>query len=511
MKGWQDLGVVDTIYEDEHEDSSTSCSLSPILSSPPTPLHSRIEAWSLARGHKADMVIHVQSTCFHLHKDPLVSKSRYLKGRLRDKITEITLSPPLNVTAEAFSTVVNFCYGAHVVITPFNVAALRTAAALLEMTDDSDLRDGNLCHITEMYFRRAVIVNVERTLIVLRSCLELLPESETTSSLLSRCIEALDSVNGDDGIVCWMDDVKAVRPENFQIIVNSMSRRFTRSHDLLYGFVDQYFEEHNGKITEEQKSQACSSINCNKLSPQILVHAVQNPRMPLRFLVRSMLVEQLNTRCSIVSATSANCYHHHHDPHPNSNKKKKKKQQTDDAITLGAILQRDAALSQVAQLKAAMEATNSRIKSLENDLNGMKNLLHESERKLSILDSKSASFHRVNLDTNRIQREERGSISSGSFRFMGYKQVAGGESFSSPNGSDDRVSNTPRADRKYIGRKLMKGLKSVFRVSKQDSENKIGNKVDQNVGEDHGGEDDVDVVVVRDDRPSHRRSQSSHV
>ncbi|KAK6923962.1 NPH3 domain [Dillenia turbinata] len=397
----------------------------------------------------------------------MVSKSRYLKGRLSDKITEIALFPPLNITAETFSAVINFCYGAHVVITPFNVAALRIAAELLEMTDDDDLRDGNLCHITETYFRRAVIVNVEHTLIVLRSCLDLLPESETTSCLVSRCIEALDSVDGGNGVVCCIDDIKTVGPENFQIIVDSMNRRFTRNHDLLYGFVDQYFKEHNGKITEEQKSQACSSINCNKLSPQILMHAVQNPRMPLRFLVRSMLVEQLYARRSTISATSANRHHHHHEPRPNSNNnsKKKKKQQTDDAITLGAILQRDAAMRQVAQLKAAMEATSSRIKSLENDLNGMKNLLHESERKLSILDSRSASFHHVRLDTSRIHREERGSISSGSCRFMDYKQLVGESS--SPYGLDDRAS-TPRADRKYIGRKLIKGLKSVFRVSKQD-------------------------------------------
>ena len=53
MKHWGNLGVIETIYEEEeeeeeedYENSSTSPSLSPSdLSSPPTPFHSRVEAW----------------------------------------------------------------------------------------------------------------------------------------------------------------------------------------------------------------------------------------------------------------------------------------------------------------------------------------------------------------------------------------------------------------------------------------------------------------------------------
>lgn len=43
---WQNLGAVDTIYEEDYEFSSSS-SLSPPLSPPPPPphLHSRVEQW----------------------------------------------------------------------------------------------------------------------------------------------------------------------------------------------------------------------------------------------------------------------------------------------------------------------------------------------------------------------------------------------------------------------------------------------------------------------------------
>ncbi|GMJ08049.1 hypothetical protein like AT3G49900 [Hibiscus trionum] len=67
MKPWRNLGVVETIYEEEAYDDDDGDSPS-LLSSPPSPLHSRVEAWSSAMGCKTDVLIHVQGTAFHLHK-----------------------------------------------------------------------------------------------------------------------------------------------------------------------------------------------------------------------------------------------------------------------------------------------------------------------------------------------------------------------------------------------------------------------------------------------------------
>ncbi|XP_010550305.1 PREDICTED: adenylyl-sulfate kinase 4, chloroplastic isoform X2 [Tarenaya hassleriana] len=77
MKGWTNLGVVDTIYEEEDNgysssssSSSSSLSLQRIdLSSPSPPLKSRLqEIWSLARDSAPDVLVHVKGTSFHLHK-----------------------------------------------------------------------------------------------------------------------------------------------------------------------------------------------------------------------------------------------------------------------------------------------------------------------------------------------------------------------------------------------------------------------------------------------------------
>ncbi|GLU13444.1 hypothetical protein SLE2022_300800 [Rubroshorea leprosula] len=448
---WGKLGVVDTIYEEEDYDrrssSSSSPSLSRSLSSPPSPLHCRIEAWSLTTGRKTDVLIHVQGTSFRLHKDPLSSRSIYLRRKLTDQ-SEITLSPPLNITAETFSLVADFCYGTGLALTPFNVAALRLAAELLQMTETAGEGDENLKQITESYFRRILAVNGEYASIVFKSCLALLPEAETTGFLISRCVEALCLTEDGDGVECCLDDVLSLHAEDFKIVAESMNQRFAR-HDVLYRIVDFYLEEHNAKITEAQKTQICNSIDCNKLSPQILLHVVQNPRMPLRFIVRAMLVEQLNTRRSIFSAANHKSRSHGRQP-------------SREIITLGAILQRDAAMREAAQLKEAMTATSSRLEDLEKQVQGMKILLQDTEQERerpvdpsrNFLDSqRSISFHYGS--ENKIEIEHHRAAGSASFRLPG--RAAAGSSLE--NSCDDM--STPRT-KKNIAQRLIKGLRSAL-------------------------------------------------
>lgn len=161
-----------------------------------------------------------------------------MKRQLTD-LSELTLSPPLNITAETFSLVANFCYGAQIVITPFNVVALRIASELLQMTDvdGEDLR-----HLTESYFSRVMVADQEYALIVFRSCLTLLPEAETTAFMVSRCIEALTlTLEAYGGLVSLLDGVMTLRAEDFEIVVESMQLRFA-SHDVVYEMVDHYLK-----------------------------------------------------------------------------------------------------------------------------------------------------------------------------------------------------------------------------------------------------------------------------
>ncbi|XP_058010421.1 BTB/POZ domain-containing protein At3g49900 isoform X2 [Hevea brasiliensis] len=464
---------------------------------------------SQATGKQTDVLIYVQGTCFHLHKEPLASRSTYLKRQLTE-LSEITL--PLNITAETFALVADFCYGTHVVLTPFNVAALRTAAEVLGMTDNK--RDENLRQITEKYFRRVIVVNRELAQIVFGSCLRLLPEAETTAFLLSRCVEALSDDGSEmDRVV---DDIIDLAADEFEIVAETMHFRFT-CHDVLYRIVDLYIQEHSGKITEEQKMEICNFIDCEKLSPQLLIHAVQNPRLPLRFIVRAMLIEQLNTRRAIFTSTAAatnHCAPQHHEEN--------------EVITLGSILQRDAAVREAAQLKEEMDATNSRIESLEKELAGMKKLLQKSEKETSLMEkkllvgsekersimglrrrklereersvmgsSRSASFHYGSTDA-KIERGERGSTSFAGFRLGVRGAKTGGSSH----------EDSPRSKKNIgIGMGLIRRLKSTLWVSKSASKSHTKNKI---LSKEDGTavkaeNEDVSETTQQNEEASHKR------
>ncbi|KAI5439454.1 BTB/POZ domain-containing protein At3g49900 [Lathyrus oleraceus] len=478
MKGWNQFGVIETIYEEEREFSSTSSSsLSPSFSSSPPSLHSTINAWSVDSGCETDVLIRVEGTCFRLHKERFISKSSYLKRHLKG-LSDFTLSPPLNITSETFATVAEFCYGRKIRLTSRNVAAVITAAELLGMREG---RDGevNLRDVAESYFQRIVCVD---GFTVLRSCLSLFPEAETTAALGSRCIEAViwETDGGDDVDESVLDVVVEMEPRDFQMVCYSLNARLL-NHDVLYKLVDLYLKENKyGKqITDEQKTEICNSIDCTKLSPRTLVECVQNPTMPLRFIVRAILVEHLTTRRSITEAattTTAVC---------------NAQQQTEvQRTSLREFLQRDATRRQTEQMKEAMKLTHSRIQSLERELNGMKKFLQdhqaeeerekekEKEHMNNVLNSeRSASFHFVPIDENsKIQRGGRGSVSSSGFVLdnmikKNNEMVRYKYNVNSSEGSCHDRNVTPKNVTSFRHR-FITGLKNTFKISNSSSNSK---------------------------------------
>lgn len=233
----------------------------------------------------------------------------------------------------------------------------------------------------------------------------------------------------------------------------------------------------------------CNYIDCTILSSQVLIHAVQNPRMPLRFVVQAMFIEQLNTRRSIFSAADQ---HNHH------------KHQKEDPDTLGAIIQRDAALSQVAQLKTAMNTTNSRIQSLEKELSGMRKRLQDSENSRNSIDSGRSQSFRFSSE-NKIEKGQIGSVSSASFRIISSK----GHRAAGSTSSDQELSDRSPLAEKKLGRRLIDGLKSALRVSNLVSKKNMDSNGAGKFGDGKNVTKkyevgDGDVVVIKKDVPYHR-------
>lgn len=215
-----------------------------------------------------------------------------------------------------------------------------------------------------------------------------------------------------------------------------------------------------GSLREEEKIQMCNYIDCSILSPKLLMHAVQNPRMPLRFVVQAMFLQQLNTRHSIISSAAGH-----------RGGRARKEPPAAAVATLGAILKKDAAQRQVSQLKAVMTATSSRIQTLEEELTGMRQLLGQPQ-------SRSASFRFSSEDANKLQRGQLGSISS-----LSYRDVA------------------PSTHEVNFGRRLMNGLRSAFRLQKNKAERKEATGNGDALGE-------RDVIIIRKNQAFHKRSRS---
>ena len=57
-----------------------------------------------------------------------------------------------------------------------------------------------------------------------------------------------------------------------------------------------YFVQAHPQLSQEEKTSVCKYLNCQKLSQEVCVEAVQNEFMPLRLIVQALFVQQLNTQ-----------------------------------------------------------------------------------------------------------------------------------------------------------------------------------------------------------------------
>ncbi|KAF3791125.1 BTB/POZ domain-containing protein [Nymphaea thermarum] len=383
------LGVVETIYEDEEVSNNNSPpSLSPTNSSsasagprstivaassavngqqpcfPSPSLRRRVHAWCQATGLQTDVVIRVGDRSFDLHKSLLVRRSSYMKLRLSEA-NHIILKQGLPITPEIFDMIANFCYGAEIAITPFNTAALWCAARFLDMTEEHNGGKANLCQKIESFVSKTILPHRENTLAVLHSSVPLLPRSE---NLVKRCLEALTAADDCDGVSDWKDDINFLPVDVFFRMMESM-RASARNHDTVYTIVKFYIQEHN-ELTEAEKNQIYGFLDCNRVSLDTLIELVRNPEVPLRLTIHAMFIQQLKARETIQRLTNAERNNNHMGKACTENV----------GLSLGEILRRDATVREATQLRAEMEATSLRIRDLEADLLCLKREIKERER-----------------------------------------------------------------------------------------------------------------------------------
>ncbi|KAK6922787.1 NPH3 domain [Dillenia turbinata] len=214
---------------------------------------SKGQAWFCTTGLPSDIVIEVDDMTFHLHKFPLMSKSR----KLHDSITEqeSTIIPTKRQTSnrdaddevkeeeeeeesevgeychvtltdfpggsETFETAAKFCYGVKIELSPLNVAPLRCAGEFLEMTEEYS--EENLISKTERFLTQSVLKSLKDSIRTLKTCERLMPVAETLG-IVQRCIESISNraSSSDPSLFGWpVSDEIAAKPSN-QVIWNGI-------------------------------------------------------------------------------------------------------------------------------------------------------------------------------------------------------------------------------------------------------------------------------------------------
>ncbi|KAJ0452655.1 putative BTB/POZ domain, NPH3 domain, NPH3/RPT2-like family protein [Helianthus annuus] len=178
------------------------------------PESSKRQAWFCTTGLPSDVVVDVGDMTFHLHKFPLMAKSKKLHEMIteqeknhtaetvsensnNEEIREETDTEHAHITlpdfpggSEAFEAAVKYCYAVKIELTPLNVAPLRCAGEVLEMTEEYS--EDNLVSKTERFLSQTVFKSLKNSIKMLKSCEDLLPLVDSLG-IVQRCIDSIVS------------------------------------------------------------------------------------------------------------------------------------------------------------------------------------------------------------------------------------------------------------------------------------------------------------------------------
>ncbi|XP_022744106.1 BTB/POZ domain-containing protein At5g03250-like isoform X2 [Durio zibethinus] len=150
------------------------------------------QTWLCSTGLPSDVIVEVGEMSFHLHKFPLLSRSRLIENIIKDYSGEdekkcVMQFHDIPGGAKAFLLVAKFCYGIRLELTALNIVSLRCAAEFLQMSEDHG--EGNLITQTENFLNE-IFGKWTDTITALETCEEVLPYAEELH-IISRCINSL--------------------------------------------------------------------------------------------------------------------------------------------------------------------------------------------------------------------------------------------------------------------------------------------------------------------------------
>ncbi|CAI0473256.1 unnamed protein product [Linum tenue] len=148
--------------------------------------------WFCSSGLQSDCIVEVGESSFHLHKFPLLTRSKLLEDLIAEQSTNngttcILQLDDLPGGTNSFLLVAKFCYGVRIELDALNIVRLRCAAEYLGMTEEYG--EGNLISQTENFLNE-VFNHWTDSLQALETCEEVFPLAEEIH-IVSRCIRSI--------------------------------------------------------------------------------------------------------------------------------------------------------------------------------------------------------------------------------------------------------------------------------------------------------------------------------
>ncbi|KAL4576471.1 hypothetical protein LXL04_012565 [Taraxacum kok-saghyz] len=188
------------------------------------------KSWTCSSGLPSDITIEVGDISFHLHKFPLLSRSKTLENLIGDfsdderktnfgdeKRSCVLQLHDLPGGPKIFLLVAKFCYGVKLELNSNNVVHLRSASEYLQMTEEYG--DENLIHHTETFLGEVFDSWID-TLKALESCEEVVEYAEDLQ-IVSRCIDslALKACSSDKDLFGWPVSTSSMRENPFATVI----------------------------------------------------------------------------------------------------------------------------------------------------------------------------------------------------------------------------------------------------------------------------------------------------
>lgn len=278
---------------------------------------SKGQAWFCTTGLPSDVVIEVEDMAFHLHKFPLMSRSRKLHQLITEQENNPTTTrlqklgqdgedndeqrseiveeeeedqgycsiilPDFPGGSDIFEVAAKFCYGVKIELTTLNVAPLRCAAEVLEMTDEYS--EDNLISKTERFLSQSVLKSLKDSIKTLKSCKMIMPQAEELG-IVDRCLDSIakrasttdpslfgwpvvnepaSSSHSESGTArrrtanSWFDELGDLSLPLFKRLISAMRTRDHTSPDLIEGCLIAYAKRYIPGISRSNWKQSSSS------------------------------------------------------------------------------------------------------------------------------------------------------------------------------------------------------------------------------------------------------------